>query len=458
MKAPTTDLRRCVIALMLSACMALTFAPAACLAVDWINTSNPAMTAWYDVPGNWLGGVVPGPADDIRFKSAGTYEVWWDSMTVDTTSANLSVSTGDVTFRRNGGTGPYTHIATGDASVAGGVLTLGTPGNSHNLNVGGALTVQDWGYFYARYGSDVVADSLQLANVPGGASVIRITGIGSTLDVDNGSSLGGAAYGSIWFENASTGNEMRGLTRLSSDGSAGESHLTVSGGSTLSLHTTYLATDGLADQIASISVHGTGSEITQPYASTLTIGAAANSSAEINVYDSGTFTSGGFTTTVNATGAINVDGGTFNESRRLELVGGALNVIGGGAFTLAGGRTLVASDGATVNFEDSHSINNSNTFDIQSGSNLVVGGQLTVGNATDGTLVVDGPGTTLTTGDGGTSIWGFSGASANITVRNEAFADWEGFVLLIAVLSPPSALGTSRAAQWSLRMTLTLPP
>ena len=74
-------------------------------------------------------------------------------------------------------------------------------------------------------------------------------------------------------------------------------------------------------------IDGAGSSLTQTDASTLSVGNAVGGSATINIQNGGTFTPGTGTTTINATGIINVGvigDGTFNANGPVILDGGTL--------------------------------------------------------------------------------------------------------------------------------------
>ncbi len=114
--------------------------------IDWANTSGTP-NPWYQVDGNWTGGVAPGSTETARFDQAGSYEVWWDGDTVSTAPEVefLEVLDGEVTFLNNGGTGQHelTILGSGgvgsfdDLSIAGSSTTLTNRG-LHLRSLGGA--------------------------------------------------------------------------------------------------------------------------------------------------------------------------------------------------------------------------------------------------------------------------------------------------------------------------------
>jgi hypothetical protein len=183
----------------------LAFTPSPCLAVDW----ESPFTAYYDSGSAWIGGAAPLPIEDAGFNVPSSYSVLWDGLTGNTTSANLNVGAGSVTFSQNGGTGPYKHTVTNDATVDVADFKLGEPSNQLNLTVGDTLAVQNDGFFQARYGSDVVADKLEIGAVAGVGATIRIDGVGTTLDVSGATTLGAnGSSGSLFIEGASNGSHL----------------------------------------------------------------------------------------------------------------------------------------------------------------------------------------------------------------------------------------------------------
>ncbi|KKN67929.1 hypothetical protein LCGC14_0456290 [marine sediment metagenome] len=151
--------------------------------------------------------------------------------------------------------------------------------------------------------------------------------------------------------------------------------------------------------------------------------ATVGAGASIDVPSGGTFNAG--TTTINATGTINVGLGgyaTFNTSGPVAIDGGTLNQIGNGDFNLASGQTLTATNNAQINFDNTYNIKNF-TFDIQSGADISADYYIDIGDNGDGTLLVDGAGSSVTTlpvSWGAPLRWGWNFGTADVTFRNSA--------------------------------------
>src|SRR5205085_11318256 len=109
--------------------------------------------------------------------------------------------------------------------------------------------------------------------------------------------------------------------------------------------------------------------------------------ASINALSGGTFTNGVGTTTLNATGTINIDGGTVNLASPLVRHGGTLNFNSGALsivdnFTAGTGGLL----GADVTFDSTRSFTTSATTTIDAAHTLTLNG----GALNTGTLVANG--------------------------------------------------------------------
>lgn len=127
----------------------------------------------------------------------------------------------------------------------------------------------------------------------------------------------------------------------------------------------------------------------------------------MHTYDGGTtnITTGG---KLNANGNVNIDGGTLTADN-------AAN------FNLAAGKTLTASNAGQIDFTagfNSYNIDEGTTFNINTGADFLLN-SLRVGDGSAGTLIVDGAGSTLGSVGG---VWGDNGGFATGTIRNGANA------------------------------------
>ena len=181
---------------------------------------------------------------------------------------------------------------------------------------------------------------------------------------------------------------------------------------------------GGATTSGTITVDGGMSSLTQNGTSLLTVGHAIDGTATINVQNGGTFNTGTGTTTVSATGTINVGvvgNGTFNANGNVNVDSGTIT-LGSfpSAFNLASGLTLTATNDAQINFGGAYFLDEGTTFDIQSGADFSTTNILSIGGIGDGTLLVDGVGSSVTTGTTFGFFWGRFGITADVTFRNGA--------------------------------------
>jgi len=147
---------------------------------------------------------------------------------------------------------------------------------------------------------------------------------------------------------------------------------------------------------------------------------APSGNAALNL-SGGTITAGGLTT-INSGGIYTQSNGTFNANGGMTIDGGTYQRTGG-AFNLAAGQTLTAMNDGQFSYNTSYDIDAGTTFDIQSGADFVFSTYLDIGdNGGDGTLLVDGSGSSLVTGTA-YSLWGYSGNTADITFSNNATGD-----------------------------------
>ena len=321
----------------------------------------------------WLGQTIPGIDDSVTFHAGGdSYIV---SLDQNATTQDLFVSD-NVTLSAY--SKPFTYAIAGggaSANVLGGSLTL----DALNLAVGDLLSVQS-GSLCVRYGSRVSADDLNLdvgtvlvdGGGPDGSSMLTLRGSASLM-------------GNLGFQNGSRGNSIAGnvtlMVTVAPSGMA-NSTLSVLNGSSLSVGSIDASTPIVSDFGTRIVVDGAFSSLLQTADSTLLLGTANANRTELDVSNSGSFTTGTGTTTVNATGLINVTSGTFTANGDIDV-----NTAGGtGSSAMSGININVAGAGA---------------FFTQSGAT-----SLTIGHASAGMATVAVSGGTFTTGTGDLTIHG----------------------------------------------------
>ncbi len=347
-------------------------------------------------------------------------------------SAGAIGTTGTIFFGGLGGTLQYTAANTTDYSSRFNPASA-TPykidTNSQNVTFASALTGAP---ALNKLGAGTL--TLTADNIYTGGTLIS----GGTVQVGAGGTTGTLGTGAVINNAALVFNRSNALTQsaaISGTGSVsktGGGTLTLSGSSNYSGATTI---NGGALQVSGGgSVNGTDS--------------VAVAAGALNVLAGSTFTAGPGLSTVAATGAINITGGTFNANGDLTLTGtGAqLNRNATGAFTLGAGKTLTIQGGAdavftgnyqhatasTVNVTGANSTLNfsmgSSGFEFRGGStlNITAGGRVSGGsyldlavNGGNATVLVDGAGSSLYLG-GGPNYWGHNGNTALVTFSNGA--------------------------------------
>lgn len=421
--------------------------------IDWIG-GDPGGD-FFDVSGNWVGGVVPGAADTARFNLGAPDTVNWDDVTGDTTNAGLEMVLGEVFFI-NIGSEARTHTVTGPTSVAGpSSLILGgmalmaegpfTLDGSMALDgMGSILQVDDTGVamgdsasFTVENGGDATfagffdigTDSRGTLFMEADASLT--TGTVSTTFIDWGAGADGLADIDILAGSTATFNNSR--IDMGDDG--GLVSAVVSGGSTVTSNTLNVGAGSAGEQV-SVSVTGTDTVWTQNGASTLTLGnnnpiTAPPSGPEgvplgsrLFVGNGAVFNTGTGLTTINASGTLDVGtGGDFNAGGDILVDGGTVEVAESNALSWASGGTMTVSNGGDVDYLGSSFLNLSGgrTLMVDSGSTFDVGDVLNVGFFGDATLIVDNASLT-TLGNGPFAHeWGRgTDSTSNVTFRNNA--------------------------------------
>jgi fibronectin-binding autotransporter adhesin len=365
----------------------------------------------------------------------------------------LTTGTGLFTINRTGtvliggGANFGTLNANGNVTIDDGVLERAANlGNAFTLAPGKTMTIQNGGR--ATFNGSYTTATNATYNITGANSKLEtfsniaqiengalidissggllsagtrlVIGDGALVVDGSGSSAAGNSFASVWgqngdtasatFRNGATGSFLPGL-ELANFATAGTTALVdIQSGATVNVGDFSLATIGGATTLATLTIDGVGSAVTLSTNSDMVVGHSSTGSAIINVQSGGALTVGaGGSTVLNATGTINIDGGTadlkllFNNGGTLNFTAGALSLAGGlivgpsGVFdtdlTLDTNKQLTV-DGTTT-IDPSHTLSlNGGTF---STGGLVVNGTLDF-NA--GTLAITGAGG-LTIGSGG---------------------------------------------------------
>lgn len=330
-------------------------------------------------------------------------------------SGTLNVNSGGV-VNANGNTNVR---GMGHVSIAGGTY------NSSNLTLSAALQSDAAGTFTLAAGGHLSISSGGHADLngpvtaPGGQ--ITVDGASSHLNMAEVLSLGdGGLSGSLTLTNAATAGLTGGLQLDSGASPSGNGAATVQSGGHLTVGNLSIGAGGLTGQVGTLTVTGANSQVTQSILNHTTVGAAANSAGTVNIASGGTFTPSALT--INATGAINVTGGTFQAN---------------GGFTLFGGS--VQSDSAgTVNFGSGASV------DVQSGGAVDLNGTVAMDSAT---VTVTGTASHFNVARPVALGNGLTGGSGFVTFQNNATGNFPGGLSLDETFNTSSSASIQSGAQ-----------
>lgn len=443
------------------------------VAITFVLTNNYALGAalsWANAGGgsasiaaNWNPAQVPTAADDLTFNLAGNYGVTFNASTTAsrtqtfrqgtvtlTMSSPHTTSTG-ITIGSLGGDNATATFTTGTWN-SGGPITIGNAtGATGTLNVNdddadllmtgttsdmivgsngpGTLNVTGGGLVQ-------VADQLVAGSNASSTSNVTISGatnilpvVRSTLIV-NGTGTTAVTSSKLGQGGDATVNISNGaLADFAGDvvvanGSASTSTVTIGGtgglvpqNATLDVAGSLLLgrnhSAGVLAGIATLNVNAGGRLIVgdtlfvagDPDGGTATLNTAVDSAITTRSLEIGAGSTLGL-----SGGAINIDGGTLVNATgaALDINGGpgdpTVTLINGATATLnpVAGVALRVGGGSGANFAD---------FDVRSGSDLIVGGQVQLGVGSDdnGGMIINGAGSTMTLGAGSELIVGNGG-------------------------------------------------
>jgi len=267
----------------------------------------------------------------------------------------------------------------------------------------------------------------------GGVGTVTVDGPGTTLTAGGSLSAVGFSGGSggLTFSNNASATFTSLLIGASNGGTGSTTvesgaDLTVNGG---------LQIGSLTSDSGSLTVTGSGSTAAQAGNTDLRLGNAQSRPGTINVFDNAVFTTGTGDITIDPSGTLNLNtdgtsGGVFNANGNVNVVGGTINSVQSffspNVLNLAAGKTLTASDNAQLVFTGDYRVVNGTTFNITDGADWSLTRHLDIGSTTDGSVVVDGAGSTLAVG-GFESTFGFD-ATGSLTLLNEATATFDSEV------------------------------
>ena len=401
-----------------------------------ITSSTHAATVYWDAGGgggappydgfyfdtlNWLPNGLPSSSDTASFYLNQSYDVIF---TANAAADAVEVTDGQVSFISDSAT-IRTYDLTSGLTVQGGTLNVGDILGSLKpveLSVGsGQLLIGD-----ATADGEVV--------VRGANSRLEATETFQFHHIsDNGYD------GTLTFEDNAEGL-INGVINVGHGAGDGQGLLNVLSGADLTTKGIDVGTD-VTDATGTIKIDGIGSTLTQQSVAPFNLGSDWGGTGTIHLLNQGTFTSGTGSTTVNATGHINIANGTYNANGFIDLDGGTLYRTSLSEFNLATGKSLDAYSDAQATFSGDYDLSDSTTFNFTQGADLDVTSWLDIGRTTTGTLVVDGLGSELTVGN--LSYWGTTGGTANVT-----FSDRAAAMLNDISLAEGSAAGTT--GTWSV--------
>ena len=412
-------------------------------------------------------GIFSSTIDSLKFGTTGggtamynhgsTVNLLGDLVVAATGNAELNVDAGTLTVGgqttiNSGGTIEIdggTLSAVGPVLVDGGTFTynsgyfyLASSGtfsavNDATVDFSGSLNINSNKTYRVRSGSDITFGGY--VDVGGNSDgVLIVEGAGTTYENGNSSCFWGYGGGTAQvFITTDAQANIDGLNLRIGYGTTVNSTglVSIESGASMTVSSNiYLASDGTAGGMGTINVMGADSTFEQTGYRNLTIGHASDGVGRLSVEYSGSFTSGSGTITVNPTGLIEVNsGGSFLANGDIVVDGGTIDVTNS-SFALATGKTLTASNNGQVHLSNSYNIANGNTFTFDSGADLTGDSYIDVGTGADGTLIIDGPGSTISTND--VSYYGSNGATGHVTLRNEATAYYNNAIRVTQGLNP----------------------
>jgi hypothetical protein len=359
--------------------------------------------------------------------------------------SNFNLSAGRTFTLQNGA---IASIFNGYRNETGSTVTVSGGGSQFNVigsGSGGMLRLEGGSILNALNGGSISAPFEVVLGYTAGSGTLLVDGAGSSLNTGGVSVGTSGKAGFLTFSDTATGtlNAIR-LSNSSTPGSHGTLH--ISGGSSVTGSSLSLAAISALNN-GTLTITGTNSALTLSGSTASTIGAASASAATLNIQNGGTFSTNTGLTTLNPTGTINLDGGTFIQNGTLNSSGGTLNFNSGtwttnvlfrvgeggdlgagggpGDVTLGAGKTLntastaiifagrtLAIGAGTYNVLDALTVNGTLTNGPSGSLNLANGSSMTVQNGGDVALDLNG---SFNIGTGGAASVVVTGAGSTLT-------------------------------------------
>ncbi|MEO0529180.1 MAG: hypothetical protein AAF266_01250 [Planctomycetota bacterium] len=357
--------------------------------IDW--TGGGTTNSWAE-KANWTGNNVPDTSGETaRFNVAGGFPV---ELPGNFTINDLIALNGLPQLRPQSGAGP-TLTVSDDLIANGGGFFLSTPGDEKLiLDINDELRIDGGGAFTAdTSGGDgtigITIGDLRLADVGSGSGDLNLMGPGTTLDQTGFSIINLGQDGPAQFTLSDRARAtFSAPLQLSNFADANTTAtVLVDSGTRLTLGLLQIATGGVNSGVSGgVTVSGTNSRITT--SSGTTIGGTSLPVGNLTVSNSGRFDSGGLLM-VNASGILNVDGGTLNAVAGLNAGAGTLNHAGG-SINVTGGAFVPVDDSVASEY----AIDGAGIPEvvIGAGSDLTLGTALRVGKTSGGALRAEGGG------------------------------------------------------------------
>lgn len=360
-------------------------------------------------------------------------------------TSRLTVIPGKTLFIQNGGDLSLTN-ATAEFDVSGLLMTGGSGSTITAINLGlsnnGTFSIQDdsvvsvsGSLLIGSFGNGTV--TINDASLSAGTTTIGQSGFDGTLTLNNG------ALGTLGAVELTNGGSVNSDGRLNIQSAA-------------QVHATGLIVagdGGSATSTGIVTITGSSSFLELDGAATATIGSATGSVGTLNVQSSGSFLSGTGLTTVNATGTIAITGGVYTSHGNLTLNGGQLTRDTTGVFGIDSGKIFTIQAGGDATFTGSFtnttassivvtgtgstlatsassflSVGGGSSLSVQAGGDVILGSALLVGNNGNGSLAVDGAGSSIV-GDQGFAP-GAAGFSGTATFTNGSLGNFAGTIVL----------------------------
>jgi T5SS/PEP-CTERM-associated repeat protein len=442
--AHCTAIRKLAPSVVASLLLAAVGLPLHAANIPWTNTSGGN----FNTAGNWNSGAgpVPGAADTAQFNIGNIYTVTFN---VSLANSVLSVGGSAVSFRPD--TVASRTYSVASAQISSGTLFLTAPtigSNTLNLDINSSLTVFSGRLLSIAAGNDVACTTLNLATNGAGTGTVLVDGAGSTLAV-SGDTFTGLTGGiaNLTLQNNAVGTFGTMTVANSGQTGSGGNVRVQSGADINSLGSLNLGIGAATGQVSTFLVTGTGSSVTQTGGASLTVGSGfAGSSATLELAANGTFITGTGATTVAANGMIDINGGTLDARGNIVVTGGQFTqtsgsffwdtasnftVQSGGVVSLLGFTTPVASiisvrnPGSQFNTSLALSVVGSSQITVSDGADLVSANFLDIATSGNGTVIVDGLGSSATANGAGNSFVGTDG-NGTLTFRNAATGSLPG--------------------------------